>query len=159
MTSQPKRFHGVIPVETIKSMNGLELMQGIRDGRLPFAPIAEAMNFWLDTVEPGFIAFVGEPNHSHYNPIGTVHGGYAGTLLDSCMSCAVQTTLDRGFGYTTLEYKVHLVRPMLADTGPVRAEGRVIHPGRRAATAEGRIVDATGRVLAHGTTTCLVFPL
>ena len=159
MTNEPKRTYGVIPLETIKSMSGLELMQGILAGRLPFAPISEAMNFWLDTVEPGRIVFVGEPNHSHYNPIGSVHGGYAGTLLDSCMSCAVQTTLEQGYGYTTLEYKVHLVRAIQADTGPVRAEGRVIHPGRRAATAEGRILDSKGRVLAHGTTTCLVFPL
>jgi uncharacterized protein (TIGR00369 family) len=159
MTGQQSPRYGVIPVETIKSMSGLELMQGILAGRLPFAPISEAMRFRIDTVEPGFVAFVGHPDHSHYNPIGSVHGGYAGTLLDSCMSCAVQTTLEKGYGYTTLEYKVHMVRAITADTGPVRAEGRVIHPGRKAATAEGRIIDGKGRVLAHGTTTCLVFQL
>lgn len=159
MTSQPKRNYGVIPVETIKSMSGLELMQAICSGRLPFAPISEAMNFWPEEVEHGRIVFAGQPNHSHYNPIGSVHGGYAGTLLDSCMSCAVQSTLEKGYGYTTLEYRVHLVRAIQADTGLVRAEGKVIHPGRRAATAEGKITDSKGRLLAHGTTTCLVFPL
>ena len=159
MSEQPKRTYGTIPLETIRSMSGIDLMSAIRDGRLPSAPISEALDFYLETVEPGFIVFVGRPNLSHYNPIGSVHGGYAGTLLDSCMGCAVQTTLEAGQGYTTLEYKVHLVRPILADTGPVRAEGRLIHPGKRAATAEGRMLDSKGRVLAHGTTTCLIFPL
>lgn len=160
MREQAKpRTYGTIPADTIRSMSGLDFMRAIRDGRLPSAPISQALSFRLDTVEPGFVVFVGQPNMTHYNPIGSVHGGYAGTLLDSCMSCAVQTTLDAGMGYTTLEYKVHLVRPILADTGEVRAEGRLVHPGRRAATAEGRIVDAGGRVLAHGTTTCLIFPL
>ena len=155
----PPRSYGVVPLETIRAMSGLALMRAIRDRELPAAPISQALEFHLDTVEPGFVVFVGHPNLSHYNPIGSVHGGYAGTLLDSCMSCAVQTTLEAGQGYTTLEYKVHLVRPILADTGRVRAEGRLIHPGRRAATAEGRILDEKGRVLAHGTTTCLIFPL
>lgn len=156
---KPDRTYGVVPIETIRAMSGLELMLGIRDGRLPSAPISQALDFSLEVVEPGFIVFVGRPALSHYNPIGAVHGGYAGTLLDSAMSCAVQTTLERGQGYTTLEYKIHLVRAITEGTGPVRAEGRVVHPGRRAATAEGRLIDGQGRVLAHGTTTCLVIPL
>lgn len=159
MIARPAPSYGVSTVETIRQMSGLEFISAIRDGRLPAAPISEALNFWLETVEPGFVVFVGRPSLAHYNPIGAVHGGYAGTLLDSCMSCAVQTTLDKGFGYTTLEYKVHLVRAITEATGEVRAEGRVVHPGRKAATAEGRILDPQGRVLAHGTTTCLVFPL
>jgi uncharacterized protein (TIGR00369 family) len=156
---KPERTYAPIPLDTIKSMSGIDLMRAIRDCRLPSAPISQALDFHLDTVEPGFIVFVGRPNLSHYNPIGSVHGGYAGTLLDSCMSCAVQTVLQAGHGYTTLEYKVHLVRPIMVDTGPVRAEGRLIHSGRRTGTAEGRIIDEKGRVLAHGTTTCLIFPL
>lgn len=156
---QPPRSYGAVPLETIKSLSGMELLIGIRDGRLPSAPISEGLDFYLDTVEQGFVVFVGNPALKHYNPIGTVHGGYAATLLDSCMSCAVQTTLERGQGYTTLEFKVHLVRAITDQTGAVRAEGRLVHPGRRAATAEGRILDAAGRVLAHGTTTCLIFPL
>lgn len=159
MTDNPTRTYGVVPLETIKSMSGIELMRAIRDCRLPSPPISQALDFWLDTVEPGLIVFIGRPNLSHYNPLGAVHGGYAGALLDSCMSCAVQTTLEAGSGYTTLEYKVHLVRAITDKTGPVRAEGRLVHPGKRAATAEGRILDAQGRVLAHGTTTCLIFPL
>lgn len=159
MTTDTPRTYAPVPLETIKAMSGLELMRAIRDKRLPSAPISQALDFWLDTAEPGFIVFVGRPNLSHYNPIGSVHGGYAGTLLDSCMSCAVQTTLEAGQGYTTLEYKVHMVRPILADTGLVRAEGRLVHAGRRTGTAEGRILDDKGRVLAHGTTTCLIFSL
>ncbi len=153
------RTYGSIPLETIRSLSGLELIRAIRDCRLPSAPISEGLDFDLEVAEPGFVVFVGRPAFKHYNPIGAVHGGYAGTLLDSCMSCAVQTTLERGQGYTTLEYKVQMVRAITDTTGPVRAEGRVIHPGRRAATAEGRLIDAQGRLLAHGTTTCLVFAL
>jgi uncharacterized protein (TIGR00369 family) len=99
------------------------------------------------------------PQFRHYNPIGTVHGGVAATLLDSCMSCAVQTTIEAGLGYTTLEIKVNMVRPITEKTGLIRAEGRSLHTGRRSATAEGKILDAAGTLLAHGTTTCIVFPL
>ena len=99
------------------------------------------------------------PQFRHYNPIGTVHGGVTATLLDSCMSCAVQTTIEAGLGYTTLEIKVNMVRPITETTGPIRAEGRSLHTGRRSATAEGKVLDAKGTLLAHGTTTCIVFPL
>jgi uncharacterized protein (TIGR00369 family) len=99
------------------------------------------------------------PEARHYNPIGTVHGGVACTLLDSCMSCAVQTHLAKGQGYTTLELKVNLVRPITATTGPIRAEGRTLHFGRRSGTAEGKILDAKGNLLAHGMTTCLIFEI
>ena len=99
------------------------------------------------------------PQFRHYNPIGTVHGGVAATLLDSCMSCAVQTTMQAGTGYTTLEIKVNMVRPITETTGLIRAEGRSLHTGRRSATAEGKILDSNGTLLAHGTTTCIVFPL
>ncbi len=103
--------------------------------------------------------FEGRPGAQHYNPIGSVHGGYAATLLDSCMACAVQSTLAQGFGYTTLEFKISLVRGMTCDTGLVRATGTVLTSGRRIATAEGRLVDGQGRLIATGTTTCLVLEL
>jgi uncharacterized protein (TIGR00369 family) len=99
------------------------------------------------------------PAARHYNPIGTVHGGVASTLLDSCMSCAVQTHLEQGLGYITLELKVNLVRPITEQTGPLRAEGRSLYVGRRSGTAEGKIVDTNGTLLAHGTTTCMIFPM
>ena len=113
----------------------------------------------LTEVKPGFALFTMTPAFKHYNPIGTVHGGVASTLLDSCMSCAIQTHLAKGFGYTTLELKVNLVRPITEKTGPVRAEGRSLYVGRRSGTAEGKIIDASGTLLAHGTTTCMIFPL
>ena len=99
------------------------------------------------------------PGFRHYNPIGSVHGGYAAILLDSAMGLAVQTTLPAGTGYTTLEFKISFIRGMSQDTGPVRTEGKTLNVGRRAATAEARITDASGRLLAHATTTCLVFEI
>ena len=105
------------------------------------------------------MVFAGTPDLRHYNPIGVVHGGYAATLLDSCMGCAVHSALEAGQGYTTLELKVNYVRAMTVNTGRVRAEGKIINVGRQVATAEGRIVGDDGKLYAHGTTTCLVFPI
>jgi uncharacterized protein (TIGR00369 family) len=150
---------GVPPLTLLKDMSGLEFLRRIIDGRLPRPPITETLGFDLAEVSPGFALFTMTPQFRHYNPIGTVHGGVAATLLDSCMSCAVQTTIEAGLGYTTLEIKVNMVRPITEKTGPVRAEGRSLHTGRRSATAEGKILDAAGTLLAHGTTTCIVFPL
>ncbi len=155
----PGHTFGVTPLETMRTLSGLEFLQKLIDGELPAPPIARAMNFFLKEVKPGFAVFTCTPSFDHYNPIGSVHGGLAGTLLDSCMSCAVQTLLPAGQGYTTLEYRVHLVRGMSDKTGEVRAEGRVVHAGRRTSTAEGRIVDAQGKLYAHGTTTCIVLDL
>lgn len=150
---------GVPPLETMKRMRGIDFLRAIADGSLPRPPITETLGFALTEVAPGFALFTMTPQFRHYNPIGTVHGGVAMTLLDSCMSCAIQTHFEAGTGYTTLEIKVNLVRPITDATGLVRAEGRSLHVGRRSATAEGRIVDAAGTLLAHGTTTCLVFQL
>ena len=150
---------GVIPPEDWKARSGLAVLRAIIAGELPPPPISAVMGFYLAEVDEGTAVFAGTPGFQHYNPAGSVHGGYAGVLLDSCMTCAVQSTLPPGIGCVTLEYKVSLVRPMTADTGPIRAEGKVVHPGKRSATAEGRIIDAHGRVFAHGTTTVLVFPL
>jgi uncharacterized protein (TIGR00369 family) len=150
---------GVPPPEMLKSLSGIEYLQRIIDGRLPRPPITETLGFAITEVAPGFALFTMTPQFRHYNPIGTVHGGVAATLLDSCMSCAVQTHLQPGTGYTTLEIKVNMVRPITDKTGPVRAEGRSLHVGRRSATAEGRIFDMAGTLLAHATTTCIIFAL
>jgi uncharacterized protein (TIGR00369 family) len=151
--------YGVAAYETLRSMSGLEFLSAIRDGVLPQAPIARALGFWLSEVEAGRTVFEGVPTPDAYNPIGSVHGGWYGTLLDSCMACAVQTSLEPGTGYTTVEYSVNLVRAITVATGPVRAEGTLVHRGRRMATAEGRLVDGGGKLLAHGTTTCMIIDL
>ena len=154
-----ERRFGVPPFETLRSMSGLDFLSAIMAGGLPSPPICRALDFRLVEVEKGRAAFIGNPSAAFYNPIGSVHGGYAATLLDSCMGCAVHTMLEAGQGYTTLEFKVNLVRAITDKTGPVRAEGRIIHAGRTTATSEGRLTDASGRLLAHGTTTCAVFAL
>ena len=151
--------HGVTPLVQVQHLSGLEFMRGILEGRFPPAPITHALRFELTEVEYGRAVFEGAPDFDFYNPIGSVHGGYAATLLDSCMGCAVHAGLPAGQAYTTLEFKINYVRAMTDETGRVRAEGRVIHPGNRAATAEGHLYDARGRSLAHATTTCLVFPI
>lgn len=138
-------------------MNGLELLQAIRDGELPRAPIQDLLGFRLVDVEEGAVAFAIEPSEAHYNPLGTVHAGIAMTLLDSAMGAAVHSTLAESEAYTTLETKVNLVRAIRADTGELRAEGRVVHRGRTTATSEGRFVGAAdGKLYAHGTSTCLI---
>ena len=150
---------GVPPLEALKTMTGLDFLRGIVEGRLPAPPITDTLGFTLAEVAPGFALFTMTPAFKHYNPIASVHGGVAATLLDSCMSCAIQTNFQAGTGYTTLEIKINFVRAITQETGPIRAEGRSLYVGRRSATAEGKIIDAGGTLLAHGTTTCLVFPL
>jgi uncharacterized protein (TIGR00369 family) len=140
-----------------RRLSGIEYVQAIAKGELPAPPISELMGFRLVLAEPGRAVFEMEPGAQHYNPIGSVHGGIALTLLDSAMGCAVHTQLERGVGYTTLEVKTNFVRPITADTGVIRCEGTVIHQGSRIATAEGKLTDANGKLLAHGTTTCLIF--
>jgi uncharacterized protein (TIGR00369 family) len=142
-----------------RSFSGIEFLRRIADGRVPQPPIAATLGFRLAEVSPGYALFTMTPEFRHYNPIGTVHGGVASTLLDSCMSCAIQTQVEQGLGYITLELKVNLVRPITEKTGPLRAEGRALYVGRRSGTAEGKIVDAGGTLLAHGTTTCLIYPM
>lgn len=148
---------GVVPPDILSSLSGLEFLQRIADGRLPAPPIAELLGFEPKEVEKGRAVFVSTPDSRLYNPIGSVHGGYAATLLDSCMACAVHSMLKAGQGYTTVELKVNFVRPLSADTGEIQAEGKIIQVGRQIASAEGRLTDARGRLLAHATTTCLVF--
>jgi uncharacterized protein (TIGR00369 family) len=143
--------------EAGSAMSGLEFMKAVFEGRLPPPPIASTMDFTGAEAEQGRVVFVGEPREFLYNPIGVVHGGFAMTLLDSAMGCAVQTTLGQGEGYTSLETSVNFVRPITMETGRVRCEASILHRGGRIATAEGKLIaEKTGKLLAHGTTTCLV---
>jgi uncharacterized protein (TIGR00369 family) len=136
---------------------GLECMQAIVDGKLPPPPIAQLLDFKLVEVQEGRAVFAMEPAEWMYNPIGSVHGGIAATILDSCMGCAVHTTLEAGVGYTTADLQVRYIRAMGESTGRVLAEGRVIHRGRRTATAEGRLfVESDETLIAHGTTGCVI---
>jgi uncharacterized protein (TIGR00369 family) len=146
-------------LETGKGLAGLEYLAAIRDGQLPPPPVTALIGFHLAEVAEGRAGFVFAPGEHHYNPLGSVHGGVVATLLDSAMGCAVHSTLPRGRFYTTLEIKVNYVRAVTAAAGELRAEGRVIHAGRQAATAEARLVDSGGKLYAHATTTCLVFDL
>ena len=138
-------------------LSGLDYLKAVFGRKLPPPPIAMTLDFTGAEVEEGRAAFVGRPSEFHYNPIGVVHGGYAMTLLDSAMGCAVQSTLAAGEAYTSLETSVNFVRPITLETGRVRCEGKVLHRGARVATAEGSLIaESTGKLLAHGTTTCLV---
>jgi len=139
-----------------RSMSGIEFLRAIRDGRLPHPPICALLNYRLVEVEPGHAVFEITAGEQHYNPIGVVHGGIAMTLLDSAMGCAVQTQMPAGGGYTTLEVKTNLVRALTAATGKLRAIGKIVHLGKRVATAEGRLEDPAGKLYAHATTTCMV---
>jgi uncharacterized protein (TIGR00369 family) len=138
-------------------MTGLEFVQGLADGTLPLNTIAQSLGYDVIEAESGRVVVAIEPSDAHLNPAGTVHGGLSATLFDSCMGLAVQSTLEKGIGQTTLEFKISLVRPITPETGLIKAEGTVLSRGRRVGTAEGRITDGTGRLLAHGTTTCLIF--
>ena len=155
----PEAGYGVVPLDQARSLDGLTLMRGIMEGKFAAPPIAKALGFWMDEVELGKVAFAYEPTFDHYNPLGSVHGGVAATLLDSVMGCCIHTMLKAGTGFTTLEIKINYVRAMTDKTGRVRAEGKVINLGSRIATSEGRLTDSAGKLLAHGTTTCLVFPI
>ena len=151
------RTYGTVSAIRRKEMSGLEFVQGLADGTLPLNTIARTLGYDVTEAASGRVVVSAEPTDEPLNPAGTVHGGFAATLLDSCMGLAVQSTLEKGFGSTTLEFKISLVRPITPESGQIRAEGNVLSSGRRVGTAEGRITDGTGRLLAHGTTTCLIF--
>ena len=137
--------------------SGLELLKEMADGKLPPPPMAATLNFRGAEFEEGRAVFVGEPEEYMYNPIGVVHGGWAMTLLDSAMGCSVHSTLRAGERYTTLEVKTNFVRSITVDTGRVRCEATVVHRGGSIATAEGKLIaESSGKLLAHGTTTCLI---
>jgi uncharacterized protein (TIGR00369 family) len=156
MGAGEKRY-GVVSGDQQRGMSGLEFVQGLVTGALPLNSMAETLGYDIVEASNSRVVITAEPTTAHLNPAGTVHGGLAATLLDSCMGLAIHSTLDKGFGQTTLEFKISLVRPVTPETGLVRAEGSVISRGRRVGTAEGRLIDTQGRILAHGTTTCLIF--
>ena len=153
-----EKHYGVVSLEELTAQNGLDFLQGIIDGRNPNPPMCKTIGFHLVDVANGRAVFEGIPRYEHYNPIGTVHGGFAATLLDSALGCAIFTTLAKGEAWTTLELKLNFVRPLSKDTGTVETEGRVIHRGRTIATAEGTVKDRAGKLYAHASTTCMIFP-
>ena len=160
---QPKvnmanKTYGTVSSERQKEMRGLEFVKGLASGALPLNTIAQTLGYDVVEAESGRVAITLDPTGAHLNPWGTVHGGLTATLLDSCMGLAIQSMLEKGVGSTTLEFKISLVRAITLETGQIRAEGRVLSCGRRIGMAEGRVTDAKGRLLAHGTTTCLIFP-
>lgn len=138
-------------------LSGLEFLRAILDGALPPAPIARTLGMALLEIDAGRAVFAFEPQEFHYNPIGAVHGGLALTLIDSATGCALQTTLPAGAGYTTLETKANFVRPITLDSGVVRCSAETVHVGRTTGTAAARVVDEAGRLLAHGSSTMLIF--
>jgi uncharacterized protein (TIGR00369 family) len=149
--------YGIVDIDERRAMGGLEFVQGLVTGSLPINSMARTLGYDIVEVSEGRAVVTATPNAEHLNPEGTVHGGLAATLLDTCMGLAVRSTIERGFGSTTLEFKISFVRPLTPETGCVRAEGTVLSRGRRVGTAEGRLVDSKDRLLAHATTTCLIF--
>ncbi len=150
---------GVASAEQWAGKSGLQQMQEMLEGKLPYAPIARTLDFALIAVGAGTALFQGRPGPQHFNPMGGVHGGWFATLLDSALGCAVHTMIPAGRGYTTAELSINYVRGLSPKVGRVRAEGVVIHCGRQLATGEARLVGPDGTLFAHGTTTCLVFDL
>jgi uncharacterized protein (TIGR00369 family) len=151
------KTYGTVSAERQSEMSGLEFVQGLVDGTLPLNAMAGTLGYDVTEVISGRVVVTATPNASHLNPAGTVHGGLAATMLDSAMGLAIHSMLDKGIRSTTLEFKISLVRPITPETGPIKAEGVVLNCGRRVGTAEGRVTDQKGRLLAHGTTTCLIF--
>jgi len=150
---------GVARPEQVAGKTGLEIMSAVLNGEIPYPPIAQTLDFLLIEVAEGRAVFQGTPGPAHLNPLGTIHGGWYATLLDSALGCAVHTMLPVGRGYTTAELSVNLVRAIGSKAPRVRAEGKVIHCGRQLATAEARLYGPDGTLYAHATTTCLVFEI
>ncbi len=151
------RTYGTVSPDQRKTMSGLAFVQGLADGTLPLNTIAGTLGYDVVEASEGRVVVTVAPTDAHLNPSGTVHGGLTATLLDSAMGLAIQSTLEPGIASTTLEFKISLLRPITPQTGPIRAEGVVVSRGRRVGTAEGRVTDAAGRLLATATTTCLVY--
>lgn len=155
----PETPADLLSPEQMATLTGMDVVRGMLTGRLPSAPIAQPGRLTMSDATEGRVTFTGNPDFTLYNPQGTVHGGWFGIALDSAMGCAVMSRLPRGFSYTTLEYKINMLRPVFEDTGALTIIGESIHAGRRTATAEGRIVDEANRLYATGTTTCIVVEL
>jgi len=158
-TPGAQKTYGTIATGRLRGLTGLQFVEGLGNGTLPLNPMARTLGYDIVQAEKGRVVIAAIPGEDHLNPWGTVHGGLAATLLDSCMGLAIQSTVDRGVGSTTLEFKISFIRPITAQTGLIHAEGKVLGNGRRAGTAEGRITDEEGQLLAHGTTTCLLFDI
>jgi uncharacterized protein (TIGR00369 family) len=152
------KIYGIVSAERQKQMSGLEFVQGLASGTLPLNSMAQTLGYDVSEAVKGRVVVTATPDATHLNPSGTVHGGLAATMLDTCMGLAIHSTLDKGLGSTTLEFKISLLRPITPETGLITAEGVVLTCGRRIGTGEGRVTDQAGRLLAHGTTTCLIFP-
>jgi uncharacterized protein (TIGR00369 family) len=154
----PQGF-GVAEMADLVEISGYDYLNGILEGKFPAPTISKALNFRLSEVSEGEVTFTGIPSSEYMNPIGTVHGGYAATLLDSALACAVHSICPIGHASTTVELKLNYVRPILPDTGRLFARGKVIHPGRQLATSEAKLTDENGKLFAHGTQTCSVFKI
>jgi len=151
------KIYGTLDAARQREITGLAFVQGLVDGTVPLNTMARTLGYDITEAANGRVVVTCEPNDAQLNPAGTVHGGLAATLLDSCMGLAIQSTLEQGLSQTTVEFKISLTRPITPETGMIKAEGLVLSRGRRVGTAEGRITDQQGRLLAHGTTTCLIF--
>ena len=156
LAEDAERMHGVVPREVLTAGTGLAFLQGLLDGDHPPPPFSRATGIYLREIAEGRVIFAGTPSAEFLNPIGTVHGGWTSAILDSAMACAVHSTLKPGEGYTTVEMKINFVRPILPDLGEITCEGVLIHRGGTIATSEGKLLDAKGRLLAHGTETCMI---
>jgi uncharacterized protein (TIGR00369 family) len=152
-----ERIHGLASREALASESGLDFLRGLMEGRHPAPPFSRTTRTYLVETEEGRVVFKGTPDEAFFNPLGTIHGGWTAGILDSAMACAVHSTLQPGQGYTTVEFKVNLVRPVLPASGELTCEGILVHRGGTVATSEGYLRDAEGRLLAHGTETCLIF--
>ncbi|RDL52365.1 hypothetical protein BLJAPNOD_03524 [Ensifer sp. M14] len=150
---------GVLSLDRVARDGGLKVMQDMLRGDLPAPPMSATLKFGLTEVEEGRVVFKGLPTEEHLNPLGTVHGGWTATVMDSALGCAVFTMMKPGEAYTTIEFKVNLVRPLLPGMGEVFCEGKIVHRGRTIATSEAWLRDAGGKLLAHGTETCAIFPI
>lgn len=159
MSEIKKVEYGLIPLEIWKTEKPIEVFRKMVAHELPAPPIGESFDFLLTEIEAGRAVFEGKPHARFYNPLGTIHGGFICTLLDSAMACAIHSTLDAGKGSTSVEIKVNFVRPIFEKTGHLRAIGETINVGRQIASAEGKLIGADGKLYAHGTTTCFIFDL
>lgn len=156
-TADPKI--GILPIELVAKHTGFELFTMMIAGEIPRPAMGNTLNFYLAEASLGRVVFKGSPTKDHYNPMGTVHGGWPAAILDSALGCCVHTTLPAGMAYTTVEFKVNLVRPLFEHSGEVICEGSVIHVGRTIATSQATLKTAEGKLIAHGSETCAIFPL
>ncbi len=159
MTATEKIKFGLIPAEVWKTEDAIEIFRKMVTGEFPAPPIGESFDFGLAEVENGSVIFEGRPHAKFYNPMGTIHGGFIATLLDSAMACAIHSTLKAGKAATSVELKVNFVRPIFEKTGTLRAVGKIVNVGKQIGSAEGKLIDENGKIYAHGTTTCFIFDL